>query len=295
MYEGRTRGKKLKYTYSEDEGTFSEDEPSARRSTRNAAPTEASTQSRRPRFTASGRQIRSRAGGLYGEALLYGQRDGADDEEFDEEEDDSRPQRARTSMNPNGYSGYAAEDLEDASDVHSSANDSGNEWRGVDDDLENDFEGDDEEEASADESDENDEPESLVVQLRYSKGDAPSNPEIQVDKPPPVKDVEMKDSGAFAAASDSVQAPPSAPHPAVAAVQQLPVNTHVSSAVPMPQMPPQSVPAMTAPSIEPVPKSPELISQGSMATSTQPSQVAHTAGTEALKHTSTEFNGVNGS
>lgn len=286
MYEGRTRGKKLKYTYSEDEGTFSEDEPSARRSTRNAAPTEAPTQSRRPRFTASGRQIRSRAGGLYGEALLYGQRDDVDDEEFDEEEEASRPQRTRTSIHPNGFSGYGAEDLEDASDVHSIANDSGNEWRGVDDDLENDFEGDDEEEASADESDENDEPESLVVQLRYSKGESSSNPEIQVDKPPPVKDVEMKDSGAPAAASDSVQVPPTATHPAEAAVQQPPVNTHVSSAVPTPQGLPQSVPAVVAPSIVPVPKSPEVISQESMATpSTHPSQVAHSA----------EFNGVNGS
>ncbi|KAJ6185580.1 hypothetical protein N7519_006881 [Penicillium mononematosum] len=251
MYEGRTRGKKLKYTYSEDED-FSEDEPSARRSTRNAAPTEAFTESRRPRFTASGRQIRSRAGGLYGEALLTGQRDGADDDEFDEDEEEevSRPQRARTSTHPNGYSGYGADDLEDASEIHSSGNESGNEWRGVEDDLEDDFEGDDEEEeASADESTGNEEPESLVVQLRYGKGDASSNPEVQIEKPPPAEDVEMKDAGE--AAASSAQAPPrTLPHQSNSGTQQAPTTTAPSHpSAPIPQVPAQSAAAVAAPSV----------------------------------------------
>ncbi|CAI7661716.1 unnamed protein product [Penicillium glandicola] len=251
MYEGRTRGKKLKYTYSEDEDIFSEDEPSARRSARNAASTEASTESRRPRFTASGRQIRSRAGGLYGEALLTGQRDGADDEEFDEDEEEqvSRPQRARTSTHPNGYSGYDVDDLEDASEVHSSANESGNEWQGVEDDLEHDFEGDNEEdEASADESTGNEEPESLVVQLRYGKGDASTNPEVQIDKSPPVEDVEMKDAGEASAAS-SAQAPSTTlSHQSNSDAQQAPIMIappHPSA--PIPQVPTHS--AAVAPSV----------------------------------------------
>ncbi|CAG7941399.1 unnamed protein product [Penicillium nalgiovense] len=253
MYEGRTRGKKLKYTYSEDEDIFSEDEPSARRSTRNAALTEAFTESRRPRFTASGRQIRSRAGGLYGEALLTGQRDGADDDEFDEDEEEevSRPQRARTSIHPNGYSGYGADDLEDASEFHSSGNESGNEWRGAEDDLENDFEGDDEEEeASADGSTGNEEPESLVVQLRYGKGDASSNPGVQIEKPPPAEDVEMKDAGEAAAAS-SAQAPPTTlPHQSNSGTQQAPTMTAPSHpSAPIPQVPAQSADAVAAPSV----------------------------------------------
>lgn len=250
MYEGRTRGKKLKYTYSEDEGIFSDDEPSARRSTRNAAPTEASMESRRPRFTASGRQIRSRAGGLYGEALLTGQRDGVDDEEFyeDEEEEVSRPQRARTSTHPNGYSGYDADDLEDASEVHSSANESGNEWRGAEDDLENDFEGDDEEEeASADESTGNEEPESLVVQLRYGKGDASSNPEVEIGKSPPVEDVEMKDAGEAAAASSAKPPPTTLPLQSDLGAQQGPTMiapSHPSAPIPeVPINPAAPVPA----------------------------------------------------
>lgn len=241
MYEGRTRGKKLKYTYSEDEDVFSDDQPSTRRSTRNATSTEAPTETRRPQFTASGRQIRSRTGGLYGEALLSGQRDGAGDEEFydDEEEEVSRPQRTRTSIHPNGYSGYHADDLDDASEVHSSANDSGNEWRGAEDDLEHDFEGDDEEEeeeeeeqeTSADGSIGNEEPESLVVQLRYGKGDGPSNPEVQIEKPPPAEDVEMEHAGEAASSAQEPQT--TVPHSSDSGAQQVPT---------------QPAPATTAPS-----------------------------------------------
>lgn len=156
LYEGRTRGKKLKYTYSDDEDIFSDDGP--RRSTRNASGTATPAEPAGPRFTASGRQIRSRAGGLYGASLLTGQRD----DEAEDEEDTGRPQRSRTTR-ANGYAGY---DVEDESEAQSS----GNEWQGGDDDEENDFEGDDEEEASGDESVMNGENPSLVVQLRYSKG-----------------------------------------------------------------------------------------------------------------------------
>ncbi|KAK4864353.1 hypothetical protein LT330_009880 [Penicillium expansum] len=250
MYEGRTRGKKLKYTYSDDEDIFSDDEPSNRRSTRNAAPTEAPTESRRPRFTASGRQIRSRAGGLYGEALLIGQRDGVDDEEFDEDEEVSRPQRARTSTHPNGYSGYDADDLEDASEIHSSANESGNEWQGVEDDLEHDFEGDNEEdEASAEESASNEEPESLVVQLRYGKGDASSNPEVQIEKSPPAEEVDMKDDGEAAAASSAQAPPPTLPDHSNSDAQQAP-STIAPSHPPAPisQAPTHSAATVAEPS-----------------------------------------------
>lgn len=162
LYEGRTRGKKLKYTYSDDEDIFSDDAPT-RRSTRNASGTATPAEPAGPRFTASGRQIRSRAGGLYGAALLTGQRE----DEAEEEEDTGRPQRSRTTRT-NGYAGY---DMEDDSEAQSS----GNEWQGGDDEEENDFEGDDEEEASGDESVMNGENPSLVVQLRYSKGKTGSN------------------------------------------------------------------------------------------------------------------------
>src|SRR4051812_10584708 len=62
MYEGRTRGKRMKYTFSDDEDEFSFSEnPEPRRSNRNAG------LSTEPITTASGRQTRPRMGNLYGE------------------------------------------------------------------------------------------------------------------------------------------------------------------------------------------------------------------------------------
>ncbi|KAI5304622.1 hypothetical protein KEM56_006241 [Ascosphaera pollenicola] len=73
LYEGRTRGKKMKYTYSDDE-----DESSlysglelgggggARRSARNR---QSSPVEQGPVYTASGRQVKTRQGGVYGEIL----------------------------------------------------------------------------------------------------------------------------------------------------------------------------------------------------------------------------------
>lgn len=67
MYEGRTRGKRMKYTYSDDEDDFYSDSTS-RRSTRNTGThTPADTG---PVITASGRQVRPRHGGAYGESML---------------------------------------------------------------------------------------------------------------------------------------------------------------------------------------------------------------------------------
>lgn len=251
MYEGRTRGKKLKYTYSEDEDIFSDDLPS-RRSARNASSTMAPAEPSRPRFTASGRQIRSRAGGMYGEALLSGQRE---DSEYDEEEDEGRPQRARTSTHPNGYSGYDIEDLEDESEaVPSDGNDSGNEWDGGDDD-ENEFQGDDEGEgASGDESIMNGEPPSLVVQLRYGKGNAPRDPKDPVDEPPPTQDVRLKDisqtdvSTELSAPSQATTLPAPAPGPEVdrpAETAQPTLMTTASSFAPVPTLQQPSQPATT--------------------------------------------------
>lgn len=180
---------------------FSDDLPS-RRSARNAPSTVVVAEPSRPRFTASGRQIRSRAGGLYGEALLTGQRE---DSDYDEEDDEGRPQRTRTVKHPNGYSGYGIDDLEDESEaIHSNGNESGNDWDGGEDD-ENDFEGDDEgEDASGDESIMDGEPPSLVVQLRYGKGNAPGDPKVPLDEPPSAQDAQMKDANQEKA---SAQAP----------------------------------------------------------------------------------------
>ncbi|KAL2865667.1 uncharacterized protein BJX67DRAFT_169844 [Aspergillus lucknowensis] len=163
LYEGRTRGKKLKYTYSDDEDIFSDGLPPPRRSGRNTSGISSPVEPAGPRFTASGRQIRSRAGGLYGESLLAGQReDGFPADEYGSE----RRQRTRGTR-ANGYTDYGLEDDED--EGSNGAQSSGNEWQGGEEEDDNEFEGDDEDELSGDESVVNGEPPSLVVQLRYGK------------------------------------------------------------------------------------------------------------------------------
>ncbi|KAJ5723532.1 hypothetical protein N7488_001567 [Penicillium malachiteum] len=222
MYEGRTRGKRLKYTYSDDEDMFSDDQ-STRRSARNAASNAAPAESR-TRFTASGRQVRSRAGGLYGEALLSGQRE----DSGEEEEDTARPQRSRTSIHPNGYSGYAADDLDDESEAQDSGNESGHEWHSGDD--ENEFEGDDEgENASGDESVIDGEPPSLVVQLRYGKGNAPSELNPSAEEPPPAQDSLVKPASQDGASAYYPTPAPQASQPITAPAPAAPVAVVAAS------------------------------------------------------------------
>ena len=102
LYEGRTRGKRPRYTYSDEEEGGS-DAFSIRRSNRQSGistPAESSG----PTFTASGRQVRSRHGGTYGETMFTGQQnvpehskigdiDGAEDD-VDEPRSRGRPRRA---------------------------------------------------------------------------------------------------------------------------------------------------------------------------------------------------------
>jgi hypothetical protein len=171
LYEGRTRGKKLKYTYSDDEDMFSDALPSTRRSTRNAS---GPADSGGPVFTASGRQVRARAGGIYGESMLSGQRKGdlvSAPLSHGGDDDAGRPQR-NTRGRANGWAKESFNYV-DEMDEESEAASSGNEWKGGDDEYRNEFEGDDEEESSQEEpmlgGGEAANP-SLVVQLRYGKG-----------------------------------------------------------------------------------------------------------------------------
>ncbi|OJD12245.1 hypothetical protein AJ78_07129 [Emergomyces pasteurianus Ep9510] len=191
LYEGRTRGKKLKYTYSDEEDDdFSSDAFPTRKSARQSrfsTPGEPAG----PTFTASGRQVKARVGGSYGESMLSGtrkepppqERDGPGHGEREEREGEApisngrRPQRNRMSRLSNGVrshiEGYnAVDEMDDESDAASS----GNEWDGGDED--NDY-GDGDENGDEDMSDVESSPDddavygagqqSLVVQLRYGK------------------------------------------------------------------------------------------------------------------------------
>ncbi|KAH7051050.1 hypothetical protein B0J12DRAFT_710536 [Macrophomina phaseolina] len=153
LYEGRTRGKRMKYTFS-DEDEDTSDALSTRRSTRRGTPTD-----NRPVVTASGRQVRSRLGGVYGESLLSGQNGDFDPSATgDYERSDAsegpngRAARGRVGVpqrshrkHIEGYNSIDEMDDEDEAD----------EWDGGDDDDEDDLglNDDDEDSMGDDESD----------------------------------------------------------------------------------------------------------------------------------------------
>ncbi|PKY05428.1 hypothetical protein P168DRAFT_250046 [Aspergillus campestris IBT 28561] len=240
LYEGRTRGKKLKYTYSDDEDIFSDGLPSTRRSTRNTSGVSTPAEPSGPRYTASGRQVRPRGGGLYGASALTGQR-----EDEAGEEDAGRGQRTRATR-ANGYNDYNAD--EDMDDDAEEGQSSENEWQGGgDDDEENEFEGDDEGELSTDDAmvigDKN---QSLVVQLRYGKGKMRSSPapESSEDRP------ESKPEAPGQPEPSQSAQPPPQPQPAANGLPSRPQNP---PAAPPVETPPQPQPgtATAAPVAQP--------------------------------------------
>ena len=208
LYEGRTRGKRPRYTFSDDEGGDS-DAISTRRSTRPSGistPAEPSG----PTFTASGRQVRSRHGGAYGESMLSGQADSTEHakssgiDEADEEDEEplvrGRPQRVAPRVKPRSgrhIDGYnELDEMDDESDAPSS----GNEWDSGAEDEPDDEADDDDEDEDAEMSDDDDiiarveesegedgrRSRSLVVSLRYSKmGSSPLSMDATNGTPAP--------------------------------------------------------------------------------------------------------------
>ena len=141
LYEGRTRGKRIKYTFS-DEEELGLDVNSTKRSNRQsgtATPNEPTV----PTFTASGRQVRIPVGGLYGQTISSGQNEQVNDDANDnnlQHGDENMQPRTRTrgggrqvttNQGRKHIEGYnELDEMEDESDATSS----GNEWDGGDDD-----------------------------------------------------------------------------------------------------------------------------------------------------------------
>jgi hypothetical protein len=100
LYEGRTRGKRIKYTYSDDEDDIYSDATSNRRSTRNTGantPAEPSG----PLITQSGRQVRTRNGDAYGgSSTAANSETGGDDEVLAR---GGRPRRAAANLRGGSY------------------------------------------------------------------------------------------------------------------------------------------------------------------------------------------------
>ncbi|KAK0622087.1 hypothetical protein DIS24_g11407 [Lasiodiplodia hormozganensis] len=216
LYEGRTRGKRMKYTFSDEEDETS-DALSTRRSTRRGTPSD-----NKPVVTSSGRQVRSRMGGLYGETLLSGQNTEldspgtADYERSDASEGmGGRATRAgrgrhgvpqRSNKHIDGYN--SIDEMDDEEEV--------DEWDGGDDDDDEDLglNDDDEESLADDESDSDNyvKPKgSLVVTLRIrpDRLAAASSPHPQPSSPPATtEEVEDKmeiDSGVNASTQPTAQ------------------------------------------------------------------------------------------
>lgn len=185
LYEGRTRGKRLRYTFS-DEEDFDSDNLGARRSARTSGRDTPAAPSG-PTVTASGRQVRSRATGLYGETLLSGQvSDRASpatgdyvrsDASEEPQQSRGRATRAANRGAANGRPSNRALDSEDEDDATS--------WDGGDEDEDEpeQMDLDDDEEPDAESSEEDEEPHTLMVTLRYGKGQNPQRNDANKDGP----------------------------------------------------------------------------------------------------------------
>ena len=167
----------MKYTYSDDEDEEFSDTTTTRRSTRN---TGTNTPSEGPTVTLSGRQVKPRHGGAYGESLISGAPSPALSAAFDgasgveESEESSRPRRAAS----RGLNGYATK-----GGKHIAGYNSVDEIDDEDDASEQDY-GDDEEDdehvplesdgdgagdlTDEDDMEDDDEPKSLIVKLPTS-------------------------------------------------------------------------------------------------------------------------------
>jgi hypothetical protein len=187
----------MRYTYDDDDD-FASDGLSTRRSTRNATPADTG-----PVVTSSGRQVKSRVGGLYGESLSTDQRREYETGEAESEgsADDmpaSAPTRgARRASRARQEPSRLRERYDDGDDMDTESDgpqDDGEEWSGDenepdDDESEGDATDDEEVDDDAASADEGDMQRSLVVQLRYRPTKAPVPPSSRARTPLPPTEI----------------------------------------------------------------------------------------------------------
>lgn len=276
LYEGRTRGKRLRYTFDDNEDEDSD--AAVRRSTRNSG-RESSAGPSAPTVTASGRQVRSRATGMYGETLLSGQTtEGVspatgDYVRSDASEEPDRPAHGRSTRaqqhlasrsagaaNPKkrNFESYVDEDISEEEDATS--------WNG-DDEEEDEPEhmdlDDEEEESDEEPSGTEEEPQSLLVRLKigkeasssFEKGPIPiKEDEGKLKEPPQAVPLSTDPplSGMDAARTQTVAAPVPAPAATAAPLPQpLPPPTSLVAQIPADHNPfsapePPILPSMTS-------------------------------------------------
>lgn len=203
LYEGRTRGVRKNYT----EDGLREDayDSSSRAASGRSTPFDEN----RPVTTASGRQVRSRIGGAYGEGMLTGRRD-ADQSSVNGDSDDligpsGRPVRKsipskRAFESRGDYAAGLTSGSETDDDVDEQGQASADEWSGnedePDDESEQEVNSQESDDELMDEVDETGSPAKMVVRLRYKRtspgsGDHASPPNgTEGLKPTPLHEVQ---------------------------------------------------------------------------------------------------------
>lgn len=179
MYEGRTRGKRMRYTFSDEEDSVAEGSAGLRRSARGSS-RDTPIDPTAPTVAQSGRQVRSRFGRSYGEPIY--DTNGSTPQIEDDEvcggdanrslRGDGRPRRSGRARR--GQDEYGSlDELDDEEEPVPS----GDEWSGNDDDMEEKYDddhADEDDDVMSDEADDKDslldEPRSLIVSLRYKTG-----------------------------------------------------------------------------------------------------------------------------
>ena len=180
LYEGRTRGKRLRYTY-DDGDEFDSDDAPVRRSGRQSARDSSPAQSG-PTVTASGRQVRSRATGTYGETLHSGQttdRASPATGEYTRSDVSEEPRQGRSTR--------AGNRTHLSREVDSEEDDDATSWDGGDEDEDEPEpmdldDNDDQNDAVHHFSEDEPEPRSLVVTLHYRKNPSAISEEVQPEK-----------------------------------------------------------------------------------------------------------------
>ncbi|KAF1851236.1 uncharacterized protein K460DRAFT_303225 [Cucurbitaria berberidis CBS 394.84] len=258
-YEGRTRGKRMRYNFSDQEEIDSDNLPSRRSGRHSGRETPAVPSG--PTVTASGRQVKSRATGLYGETLHSGQVDDraspatGDYARSDVSEEPhaahGRSTRAAKRGNTNGGLNRALDSEGDDEEEDATSWDGGDEDEDADQ-MEIDDDADD---AGEDESSEDGEeqPQTLMVTLRYGKVavEPPSAPppNVSVQHAPIANGVEHQPAyptGGALAGTGAIRQPelapaPTAPFQALPAPPQ-PVLAYVPNGLPALSQQPYTAP-----------------------------------------------------
>lgn len=208
IYEGRTRGKRTRYTY-DDEGGDDSDNTSTRRSTRHQSARSTPFETG-PQYTASGRQIKQPRQGDYGESLLSTNvmstdelgpdndteaRSGrADSQESDPVQSGGRPSRGNRNVNYADKNPRKRKHIDGYNDIDAMSEEddavSGDEWNSDQNDDEMPDAPDVDSEPSEDEDDGLDDvPKSLVVKLKIpqsasvqSRNTPPTSPSVSGEK-----------------------------------------------------------------------------------------------------------------